>query len=486
MERLLAWLRDDDLSAKVLENDADRPWWGLPALAASSAVLFYALVRLYRIGPLISFMPGDFNRTASVDQLTVFLAAMWVFVVVGWFVPAAYRRVYLLGASAATAPILVPLQSLVVMPLVALGIYLLVNAKLSKTVIWVTLILFWTLFFLSWRGQIKMLVVPRQMQVFAVIAFFAMFLKSVYYLFEKTTLLAGKPEPRPLRNFLLYLFAGPFFLVPYHIKPIGYAYLHGQFLARPRTKILRDGVILFGQGILYLVIRTFVFSHWLDWQGSMAIQDVAAQLPWWQILAFSHYNFLRIFLELAGNVYLIIGLWRMFGWDLKADFYYPFFAKNLLEHWRRWNIYNRDFVVAFIFNPVLIKTGRKIGKYWAYMLACILCFFVGLGVMVHLIPISFYRGNMEFAYPILVRSGLLGVLTGINIWLDLWIAQKGRKRRLRGWVERYKIVPKLVHVTKIYFTFYLMSCIYMIQQGLTSGLTLTEVLKLLSRVFTNF
>ena len=68
------------------------------------------------------------------------------------------------------------------------------------------------------------------------------------------------------------MFAGPFFLVPYHIKPIGYAYWDNQFLARPRTKIQRDGVILFGQGLLYLLIRTHLFSYWLDWQGSAPVQ----------------------------------------------------------------------------------------------------------------------------------------------------------------------------------------------------------------------
>jgi len=271
--------------------------------------------------------------------------------------------------------------------------------------------------------------------------------------------------------------------VPYHIKPIGYAYFNNQFMARKRTLIARDGVILFGQGLLYLIIRTTLFSHWLDWQGPTPIQDLASELPGWQILLFTHYNFLKIFLELAGNVYLIIGLWRMFGFDLKADFYFPFFAKNLLEHWRRWNIYNRDFVVAIIFNPVLLKTGRKIGKYAAYMLACILCFFIGLGIFVHLVPISFYRGNMSFAYPILVRSGLLGVLTGLNIWLQLFMAQKGRNRRLREKIGKFKLLGQVIGVGKIYLTFFLMSCIYMVQQGLTSGLNLTEIMRLLGGIF---
>ncbi len=482
MPLVLSWLRDDDLTTKQVEHDADRPWWGAPALAAASAAVFYVLYHLYATRPIYSFMPGDFNRTASAEQLGVFLAVMWVFVVLGWFVPAAYKRSYMLLMSVCTAPILIPWQTLAVMPVIAVGLHFLVRAKLSSKVKWIALLAFWVLFFLAWRGHLKALLVPRQMHVFAVVAFLALFLKSVYYLFEKTNLLAGKPDERPLIKLFLYLFAGPFFLVPYHIKPIGYAYLNHQFLARKRTRIARDGVIIFAMGLLYLVVRTYLFSHWLDWQGPYTIQENAAAIPGWQVLLFSHYNFVKIFLELAGNVYLIVGLWRMFGFDLKADFHFPFFAKNLLEHWRRWNIYNRDFVVAMVFNPVLLKTGRKIGKYAAYMLACLLCFFVGLGIVVHLIPITFYRGNMHFAYPILVRSALLGVLTGFNIWLNLFMAQKGRNRRLREKINKIKMLDKAIHVVKIYATFCLMSAIYMVQQGLTSGLKLSETLKLLGEI----
>jgi hypothetical protein len=263
---------------------------------------------------------------------------------------------------------------------------------------------------------------------------------------------------------------------------MGYVYWNAQFLARPRTKVLRDGIILFGQGLIYLYLHAHVFSLWHDWQGAHPIQELAPTLPGWEILLFMHYNFLKIFVALAGNAYLIIGLCRLFGFDLKADFYYPFFARNLLEHWRRWNIYNRDFVVALIFNPVLLKTGRAIGKYWAYMLACLLTFFVGLGVVVHLIPTTFYWGGPRFAYPVLMRSGLLGVLTGLNIWLDLYLAKKNRRKRLRGLVEHSRLLSGATHLLAIYFTFFLMSCIYTIQQGLTSGMTLTEVLRLIARV----
>jgi D-alanyl-lipoteichoic acid acyltransferase DltB (MBOAT superfamily) len=484
MANLLALLRDEDLSPQVLDNGADRPWWGAPALAVGAAVVFWACHYLFstRAG-LISFMPGDMNRTAGPKELATFLAVMWVFVVAGWFVPAAYKRSFLLLASLATAPILIPPTALAMMPLIGLLIYFLVNSQLPTKLKWLNLLGFWVLFYLAHTGAFEPVIVARQLHTFAVLAFFAVFLKSVFYLFEKTTLLAGKPDARPLRKLMLYLFAGPFFLVPFHIKPIGYGYLHGQLLARKQTLVMRDGVILFGQGILYLVIRTYLFSHWLDWHGPLAVQDLQAQLPGWQILLFAHYNFLRIFLELAGSVYLIIGLWRMFGFDLKADFYFPFFAKNLLEHWRRWNIYNRDFVVATIFNPVLLTTGRKLGRYWAYMLACILCFFIGLGVVVHLIPMTFHRGDMHFAYPVLVRSGFLGVLTGLNIWLSLFMAQKGRNRKLREKIGKFKILGHAIGLAKIYFTFSLMSGIYMIQQGLTSGLKMTEVFALLARIF---
>jgi len=478
---MMAWFRDDNLPPQIAANDADRPWWGLPALAATVAALFYGLHGLYRRNILIGFEPGDLNIPADPDTLAVFLAVVWLAIVAGWFVPLAYKRSYILLASLATIPILFPLKAFLAIPVLTVVLFYLARAAWPKWLKWLLLIAFWTLLWLAWRRYLEPVIVHRHLHFFGLLTFIALFLKSIYYLFEKTTLLAGQPEDHPLRNLFIYLMSFPIFIVPQpnHLKPISYHYLHSQFMARPRTKVLRDGVVLFGQGLLYMMLYSTLFTRWLDWSVVMPESELAN----WQVLFFSHYNFLKIFLHLAGNAYLAVGLWRLFGFDIKADFYYPFFAKNLLEHWRRWNIYNRDFVVALIFNPVLLKLGRKINKYWAYMIACFLCFFVGLGVLVHLIPLSYAFGYSHFIYAVLVRSGLLGVLTGLNIWLVLFMSQKGRNRRLQEKFGRWKIVNVAVRLVKIYLTFFLMSCIYMIQQGLTHGLKLTEVLHILSKIF---
>jgi hypothetical protein len=158
--------------------------------------------------------------------------------------------------------------------------------------------------------------------------------------------------------------------------------LHSQFMALARDQGAARTVVLFGQGFaVHDALQHVVHTAGWDWVGG----DAESELANWQVLFFSALQFPENLLHMAGNATWRSGCGAV-RFDIKADFYYPFFANNLLEHWRRVEQSTTAIsFVALILNPVLLKLGRKI-KVLAYMIACFLVSSSVRACWVHLIP----------------------------------------------------------------------------------------------------
>ncbi len=479
--------QDRGLSKRQLQNGVFAGWGEVARFGVLTGAVFAAFVWIRARGLLPNTLLGNPNDLATTAEVAVFLSALWVCLLVVFAAPARWKKPLVLVSAALTVTFLLPLGVVVVLIVYGFVLYYVVHTKMPAAFKWTILLIVWLGLYFGYLGWLAPLVEKRNLEGFAIVLFAAYFLKDVYYLFEKTSVYKHRKDAHPLRDFYIFFVSTPFFFNVFHIKPIGYTYFHEKFLDRPHAKVARAGVLLFGQGVLYLLINAHLFSLWFDWPGSGSphlITEHYATLPGWQVLLFVYYNFLKVFLILAGNVYLIVGLMRMFGFDLMADFYYPFLARNLLEHWRRWNIYNRVFVVALIFNPIVFSLGRKVNKYFTYFVACMLAFVGGLGVLIHLITTTFYVGEARFFIGIISRTILLGLATTINIWIQLWIKEKGRKKRLDAWFAKHREIGFMRHGAKMAFTFSLVGSIYFMQQGLTAGLPLSEIGRiLLSIVF---
>ncbi len=483
--KISALVSGDDLSERQIENGAYGGVGGQALFAAQSAAIFAGFAWLCAKGFLPNTLLGDPNAHASPVKIAIFLGLIWLFLQIVYYAPSRWKKSLVLIAGFCTLPVLLPVWVIGVLVSYGFILYYVVHSKWPSPFKWTILLIVWAGMYFGYLGWLEPLFEKRNLEGFAIVLFLAYFLKDVYYLFEKTTVYKHRKDEHPLRDFYIFFMSSPFFFNAWHIKPIGYTYFHEKFLDRPYHKIATGGALLFGQGVLYLLINAHVFSLWYDWPNlgpPPYITDFYTTIPGWEILFFIYYNFLKVFLILAGNVYLIVGLMRMFGFDIKADFHYPFFAKNLLEHWRRWNIYNRDFVVALIFNPFVFTVGRKMNKYLAYFIACMLTFVGGLGIVVHLITTTFYVGSPRFMLGILTRTVLLGLATSVNIWIQLWMAKKKRTKRLEQWYSDHKVIGTLRNGLKIVGTFTLVGTIYLMQQALTAGLSLTEVGKILAEI----
>lgn len=84
---------------------------------------------------------------------------------------------------------------------------------------------------------------------------------------------------------------------------------------------------------------------------------------------------LQIFFDFSGYSDMAIGLGKMFGFEFKENFNYPFAADSMQEFWRRWNISVSAWFKEYVYIPL---GGNRKGKFRTALNKCIVFFLTGL------------------------------------------------------------------------------------------------------------
>lgn len=71
----------------------------------------------------------------------------------------------------------------------------------------------------------------------------------------------------------------------------------------------------------------------------------------------------QIYCDFAGYSDIAIGLSRLFGFNLKTNFRYPLFARNIGERWRNWHISLSTWFRDYIYIPLGGSRGDKYSKF---------------------------------------------------------------------------------------------------------------------------
>ncbi|MBS1940376.1 MAG: D-alanyl transfer protein [Bacteroidetes bacterium] len=119
-----------------------------------------------------------------------------------------------------------------------------------------------------------------------------------------------------------------------------------QGWARLNGKALLAGWEFIAIGLLHkFVLGTAVQRYWLSLldPASTAAGDMAANM-----YAYSIY----LYCDFAGYSFLAIGLGRMMGVELPANFDRPWLTQNAQEFWRRWHISLGDWLRDYFFRPI--------------------------------------------------------------------------------------------------------------------------------------
>lgn len=84
---------------------------------------------------------------------------------------------------------------------------------------------------------------------------------------------------------------------------------------------------------------------------------------------------LQIYFDFSGYSDMAIGLGKMFGFDFKENFNYPFSAFGMTDFWRRWNISVSSWFKEYVYIPL---GGNRKGKARTCINKCIVFFLTGL------------------------------------------------------------------------------------------------------------
>lgn len=132
-----------------------------------------------------------------------------------------------------------------------------------------------------------------------------------------------------------------------------------------------------------------------------------------------------LYLRLSGQYHIIVGMMRLFGFNLPETHRRFLFAESFTDFWRRINIYWKDFMVKLVYYPVYFRI-RKFGDLKAAGIATFIVFVVTW--VLHAYQFYWLSGTLLLEWHDLLFWTILGVLVLINVILET----KAQSKRGRG------------------------------------------------------
>ncbi len=92
---------------------------------------------------------------------------------------------------------------------------------------------------------------------------------------------------------------------------------------------------------------------------ALPTNDITAPIAWLGAICY----LLQIYFDFSGYSDMAIGLGRMFGFDFKENFNYPYTADSMQDFWRRWHISLSSWFREYVYIPLggnrkgLVHTG---------------------------------------------------------------------------------------------------------------------------------
>ncbi len=87
--------------------------------------------------------------------------------------------------------------------------------------------------------------------------------------------------------------------------------------------------------------------------------ELSVVFAWAGVFAFM----LQIYFDFSGYSDMAIGLGKMFGFEFRENFNYPYVSKSVSEYWRRWHISLGEWFRDYVYYPLSLGPAIKIRKY---------------------------------------------------------------------------------------------------------------------------
>ena len=203
-------------------------------------------------------------------------------------------------------------------------------------------------------------------------------------------------RPLEMRQFAAYLyvrfFSGPVFTYPDMFSPVSGA----------RLLEVRLG----GMKALYVAAVASIAAAGTDllWQRVHVNETIGLPLL---LMSYAGYVGERCKIVVGFNV--VAGIMRLFGVPIRDNFQYWLLARTPNEHWQRWNLLFREWVITFVFFPIM-KAKR-------WLFAAVMAALLASGLL-HVVPAVVTQAQTPFAS--LMQMGYW-VANGLAIYLVIKI-----------------------------------------------------------------
>jgi alginate O-acetyltransferase complex protein AlgI len=111
----------------------------------------------------------------------------------------------------------------------------------------------------------------------------------------------------------------------------------------------------------------------------------------------------QLYTDFSGYSHMAIGVGKLLGFRVTANFNYPFFSRNIAEYWRKWHISLTSWLTDYVFMPLNVKF-RNLGKVGIILAIIINMVVVGLwhGANITFVVFGFYHGLLFI--PIIISG----------------------------------------------------------------------------------
>ena len=210
-----------------------------------------------------------------------------------------------------------------------------------------------------------------------------------------------------------------FFMLPNVCFPlfpvVDYSRFTQDYYNEDQYRIYQRGISWILRGVIHLILYRLVYLYMApDPFGVNGLADV---------LQFSISTFL-LYLQVSGQFHLIVGMLLLFGFNLPETNHLYYLSSSFTDHWRRINIYWKDFMMKVIYYPVYFRL-RKLGNTKAIILSTLVVFFTTWSL--HMYQWFWLRGTLLLEWNDALFWGILGIFVVIN---SLYESKHGRDRSL--------------------------------------------------------
>jgi len=201
------------------------------------------------------------------------------------------------------------------------------------------------------------------------------------------------------------------------------------------------------------VIKVYIIGGYI--QSTLAIDMFGVPLPGvyaqgWsgpvEALIFAFFSFGFLYVNFSGFTDIAIGSGWMFNLELTENFHFPLLSHSIQNFWQRWHLSLSKFITAYMFKPMLRRTGKPalslvvtftlIGLWHNVSIGYL---FWGVGHGSALALTMYYRGlkRRPLPMPMIVRraGGIVITLTFVSLMST--IANQPSNRDLARYVASF-------------------------------------------------